>query len=95
MDDPFELLEEKVRKAAETVRRLRDENQALARERDDLQRRMATRLPLDKAPAGPSPADAARIESLNAELKHLQHEREQIRRRIASLLEVLVALDSL
>lgn len=93
MDDPFELLEDKVRKAAETVRRLREEKQALEAERDDLQRRLARRLP-DAAPAAPSPAELARVESLTAELKQLQHEREQIRRRIASLLEVLEGLDS-
>ena len=95
MDDPFELLEEKVRKAAETVRRLRDENRALEKERGELQKRLAQRLPAELAAPGPSPADAARLESLGAELKQLQQEREQIRRRIASLLDVLEGLDSL
>ena len=93
MDDPFELLEEKVRKAAETVRRLREEKQALEKERDALQKRLAHRLP--EAAPGPSPADKAKLESLAGELKALQQEREQIRGRIASLLEVLEGLESL
>jgi hypothetical protein len=94
MDDPFELLEEKVHKAAETVRRLREEKQAVEKERDALQQRLAHRLP-EAWPAGPSAADAARMESLAAEVKALQQEREQIRRRISSLLEVLEQLESL
>jgi FtsZ-binding cell division protein ZapB len=93
MDDPFELLEEKVRKAAETVRRLRDEKQALETERDELQQRLARRLPAEPAPGGASAVSAARIESLADQVKQLQHEREQIRRRIASILEVLEGLE--
>jgi prefoldin subunit 5 len=94
MDDPFELLEEKVRKAAETVRRLREEKHALEKERADLQKRLSHRLP-EAAPAGAPPADLARLDALGAEVKALQQEREQIRKRIASLLEVLEGLDSL
>ena len=94
MDDPFAQLEDKVRKAAETVRRLRDEKQALEGERDALLARLAHRLP-EAAGGGPSPADVAKMESLAAEVKALQQEREQIRRRISSLLEVLEGLDSL
>ena len=70
------------------------EKQALEQERDALQQRLAHRLP-EGAPAGASGADAARMESLAAEVKALQQEREQIRRRISSLLEVLEQLESL
>jgi chromosome segregation ATPase len=94
MDDGFELLEEKVRKAADTVKRLREEKQALERERNQLQHRLEEREK-SAAGAGPSPADARRVESLSLQLKQMQQEREQIKQRIASLLEVLQGLESL
>jgi FtsZ-binding cell division protein ZapB len=94
MDDGFELLEEKVRKAAETVKRLREENEALEREKRDLRHR------LDEAGKGApakaaAPGDARRLESLAQEVKQLQHERDEIKKRIASLLDVLEGLESL
>jgi seryl-tRNA synthetase len=92
MDDGFELLEEKVRKAAETVRRLREEKQALERERGQLQHR------LDEAQKvggkGTSSAAEAQLQTLGQELKQMQQERQQIKKRIASLLDVLEGLDS-
>jgi seryl-tRNA synthetase len=93
MDDGFELLEEKVRKAAETVRRLHEEKQGLERERNQLRHRLDE---MEKAGPGKGAAagDARRLESLAQELKHMQQEREQIKQRIASLLEVLEGLDS-
>ena len=95
MDDGFELLEEKVRKAADTVKRLREEKLALERERNELQHRLEQTGKGAPAKAGGSPADARRLESLAQELKLMQQEREQIKKRIASLLEVLEGLESL
>jgi FtsZ-binding cell division protein ZapB len=94
MDDGFELLEEKVRKAAETVKRLREENEALEREKKDLRRRLEEAA--KGAPArAVAPADARRLEALAQEVKQLQHERDEIKKRIASLLDVLEGLESL
>jgi len=95
MDDGFELLEEKVRRAADTVKRLREEKQALERERNQLQHRLEETEKSGAGKAGPSPSDARRLESLTQELKQLQQEREQIKKRIGSLLEVLEGLESL
>jgi FtsZ-binding cell division protein ZapB len=95
MDDGFELLEEKVHKAADTVKRLREEKQTLERERNQLQHRLEETEKSAGGKAGPSPADARRIESLTQELKQMQQEREQIKKRIGSLLEVLEGLESL
>jgi FtsZ-binding cell division protein ZapB len=95
MDDGFELLEEKVRKAADTVKRLREEKLALERERNQLQHRLEEAEKGTVARAAPSAADARRIESLAEELKQMQREREQIKERIGSLLEVLEGLESL
>ena len=94
MDDGFELLEEKVRKAADTVKRLREEKAALERERNQLQHRLEE-AEKGAGKAGPSPADARRLESLGQQLEQMQKEREQIRKRIGSLLEVLEGLESL
>jgi FtsZ-binding cell division protein ZapB len=93
MDDGFELLEEKVRKAAETVRRLREENDALEREKNDLRHRLDEAG--KSAPAKAAAGEARRLETLAQEVKQLQHEREQIKKRIASLLDVLEGLESL
>ena len=94
MDDGFELLEEKVRKAAETVKRLREENEALQREQRDLRHRLEEAGKSSPAKAA-APGDARRLEALAQEVKQLQQEREQIKKRIASLLDVLEGLDSL
>ena len=94
MDDGFEQLEEKVRKAADTVKRLRDEKQALERERNQLQHRLEEAEKSGPGTGGPSPAETRRLESLSEELKQMQQERAQIKKRIASLLEVLEGLES-
>ena len=94
MDDGFELLEEKVRKAAETVRRLREEKQAVERERNQLQHRLEEAQKAGVGKGGASAADARRLESLSHELKQMQQERDQIKKRIASLLDVLKGLES-
>jgi FtsZ-binding cell division protein ZapB len=95
MDDGFELLEEKVRKAAATVKRLREEKQSLERERNQLQHRLEETQKSGAGKAGPSPGDARRLESLTQELKQMQQEREQIKKRIGALLEVLEGLESI
>ncbi len=93
MDDSFGVLEQKVRKAAETVRRLREESKTL---QDEL-RRAQTRLKetereLDGA-GRPSAQEAGRLADLSREVTALRDEREEIRSRIAKLVEVLDGLD--
>ena len=94
MDDGFELLEEKVRKAAETVKRLREENGALERERKDLRHRLEEAGKGAPAKSAASPADARRLDALAQEVKKLQEEREEIKKHIADLLDVLDGLES-
>jgi FtsZ-binding cell division protein ZapB len=80
MESGFDVLEEKVRRTAELVGRLRKENKALAEKVSDLEQRQATAPPsreLDEARR-----DAAR----------LMQEREQIRARIARMVAALDAL---
>jgi len=96
MENNFELLEDKVRKAVELVKRLRKENREMQEELGksrprlhELEKKVET---LDKHRGAPG-EDARKLESLTRELKDLRHEREEIRRRIAKLVEALDALD--
>ena len=96
MDDPFGLLEEKVRKAAELVRRLRQENQDLQQE----QGRMSSRLQeaersvqaLEKGRVAGA-EEIRKAEGLGREVKALRAERDEVRQRIARLLEVLEGVE--
>ena len=95
MEEGFELLEEKVRKAADLVKRLRKANHDLEEERE----RLASRLKeaerrLDALEKGRgSSEEARRRESADEEVAALRREREEIRRRIGRLVEVLDGLE--
>ena len=95
MEEGFELLEQKVRKAADLVKRLRKANHDLEEERE----RLASRLKeaekrLDALEKGRgSPEEARRRESADEEVAALRREREEIRRRIGKLVEVLDGLE--
>ena len=95
MEEGFELLEEKVRKAADLVKRLRKANHDLEEERE----RLASRLKeaerrLDALEKGRgSSEEARRRESADEEVTALRREREEIRRRIGRLVEVLDGLE--
>jgi chromosome segregation ATPase len=97
MQDGFELLEEKVRKAADLVKKLRRENKALE---DDLTKAKGRlqeaekRLLAVEKDLQHSGGKAGESEALAAELGALKHEREEVRRRIAKLVEVLEGLDA-
>jgi hypothetical protein len=96
MEDTFELLEEKVRKAAELVRKLRKDNKGLE---DDLAKARARLLDAEnkletlerevQAHGGRS----QELDTLHKDLKALKLERDEVRRRIAKLVEVLEGLD--
>lgn len=96
MEDSFDLLEEKVRKAAELVRRLRRENESLSQDLDDAKGRIAdAEEKLEKLESELSERDSggADSEELASELGDLREEREEIRRRLAKIVEVLDGLD--
>ena len=96
MQDSFELLEEKVRRAAELVKTLRQENKELEQQRQKAEARLKEAekglqgLEKQKGAAG---ADHKRAEALDHEVATLRHEREEIRKRIARLVEVLDELE--
>jgi FtsZ-binding cell division protein ZapB len=95
METGFDQLEEKVRKAADVVRRLRTENKSLQEELGRAKARVqdAEKAAADK-PRGPSPEDSKRLDSLSKEIEGLRSEREEVRRRIGKLVQVLDALDA-
>jgi hypothetical protein len=92
----FALLEEKVKKAVDVVTRLRRENATLQEETGLLKARIQE---LEKAAAqasrerGPSPEEIRRTAALEQDVKTLREEREQIRSRIARIVDVLDALE--
>lgn len=95
MQDGFELLEEKVRKAADLVKRLRRENKALEEDVtkskwrvQEAEKRLQA-LEREAQQAGATNGDA---QALQQELQALQQEREEVRRRISKLVEVLEGL---
>lgn len=84
MENAFDQLEDRVKKAAEVVKRLRHENKRLEVEK--------TVQAMEKG-KGASAEETRRLDALGQEVKDLRAEREEIRRRIAKLVQVLDALD--
>ena len=95
MEEGFELLEEKVRKAADLVKRLRKANHDLEGERERLAGRLKeAERRLDALEKGRgSSEEARRREAVDEEVAALRREREEIRRRIGRLVEVLDGLE--
>lgn len=99
MDDSFEVLEEKVRRAAELVRTLRQKNDALAEELEQTRSRLGEaeeqlgELQKHVESGGSGDGDGEELERVSAELNELLEERDEIKKRIARLVEVLEALD--
>ena len=96
MENAFDQLEDRVKKAAEVVKRLRYENKTLQDElgriRPRLQEVEKTVQAMEKG-KGPSTEETRRLDALGQEVKDLRAEREEIRRRIAKLVQVLDGLD--
>lgn len=96
MQDGFELLEEKVRRAADLVKKLRRENKTLEedltkskwRVQEAEKRLEALEKEVQQA------AKAGDTEALVTQVTSLKQEREEVRRRIAKLVEVLEALEA-
>ena len=96
MPEAFDLLEQRVHKAAELVKRLRRENHTLAEAQARLQgqleeaeKALATAQKQRKS----SDQEALQLESTGQELKVLRQERDEVRHRIEKLVEVLDGLD--
>ena len=96
MENAFDQLEDRVKKAAEVIKRLRHENKTLQDElgriRKHLQEVEKTVQSLEKG-KGASAEETRRTDALGQEVKDLRAEREEIRRRIAKLVQVLDGLD--
>ncbi len=92
----FDVLEEKVRKAADTVKRLRSHNEELEQERTKLRSAVHE---LEKRVTGlekqgkQAAADSGKLEALDEEVQELRAERQEIRNRIARLVQVLDGLE--
>lgn len=97
MENAFDLLEERVRRAAEALRRLQGENadlkKQLGRAQTALQQAEKALDAAEKQHAAPSPADTQKMDSLQKEVQALRKDKEEIRNRIARLVEVLDGLD--
>ena len=97
MDNAFDLLEQRVRRAAEALRRLQGENADLKKQlgRAEAALRQAEKAlgAAEKQQAVPSAADAQKLDALGKELVSLRKDREELRHRIARLVEVLEGLD--
>ena len=85
MQDSFDILEEKVKKAAELVRKLRKENKSLDEQVREARTKLAEaekKLAALEAEVGASSGDAEKLEALTTELETLKSERDQIRARV-------------
>ena len=95
MENAFDLLEERVRRAAEALRRLQADNaelkKQLVRAQGALQQSEKALEEAQRTKA--SPQDANKAEGLNRELVTLRREREELRARLARLVEVLDGLE--
>ena len=94
MQDGFELLEEKVRKAAELVKRLRKENKSL--EEDVTKSKWRVQEAEKRLAALEQQAEATQSNNSEAraqEIAALKEEREEVRRRVAKLVHVLEGLE--
>ena len=97
MDNAFDLLEQRVRRAAEALRRLQTENADLTKQHGRAQAALQqAEKALDAAerrPAAPSPADAQQVDTLQKELQAMRKDKDELRSRVARLVHVLDGLD--
>ena len=94
MDNGFDLLEEKVRKTADLVKRLRNDNKSLAEELGKARARLNdAEQKLEVLERGARNTEGGEAEALRAEVRTLRQEREDVRARIARLVEALEGLD--
>ena len=92
MDDHFELLEQRVQKAAARLRELKAENATLRAEAHAAAAR-AEKAERGARAAVPPPAGADELAQARATAAQLTAEREEIKARIRKLLELLERLE--
>lgn len=96
MEDGFILLEDKVRKAADLVKRLKKANKELEDELGKLRPRAQEaekKVEVLEKQRSSAAEEGRRLEALGQELRALKAEREEVRQRVARLVEVLEGLD--
>jgi predicted RNase H-like nuclease (RuvC/YqgF family) len=96
VEESFQLLEDRIQRAAERLKELQSENESLkagleeAQGRADGAEKELERLAGEQ---GESAAASKKAESLAREVKALKKEREEVRARIERLVELLETLD--
>lgn len=95
MEKAFEELEERVRRAAGLIKRLREEKDALHADAQQLRQRVKQAEGQSAAAqkARPAQGDESRLQALQEEVRDLRQERDEVRSRISRLLEVLNGLE--
>lgn len=96
MQDSFDILEEKVKKAAELVKKLRKDNKTLDEHLKEQKAKLAEaekKLAALEAQMGDAAGNAAKVDELLAELQTLKNEQEQVRTRVAKIVTLLESLD--
>jgi FtsZ-binding cell division protein ZapB len=97
LENAFDLLEQRVRRAAETLRRLQAENadlkKQLGRAQSALQQAEKALSAAEKQAAAPNPADTQKLDTLQKEVVALRKDKDEIRDRLGRLVEVLEGLD--
>jgi hypothetical protein len=97
VENAFDLLEERVRRAAEALRRLQGENadlkKQLSRAQGALQQAEKALDAAEKQKPSQDPEDGRKIEALNQEAAALRKDREEVRLRMARIVEILDGLD--
>jgi predicted nucleic acid-binding Zn-ribbon protein len=96
MEESFEVLEERVRKAVDLVSRLKQRNQSLEADLtkaraglEEAEKRLRSR----EKKQGASGEQSKQIDELGREVKTLRDERAEIRLRIAKLVDALEGLE--
>jgi len=96
MEDSFKLLEDRVRRAAERLKELQAETRSLRGELaaatargEEAERRLAAAAEQE----GGHAEDTKRADGLAREVRALRREREEVRQRIARLVELLDGLE--
>jgi len=96
MQDSFDILEDKVKKAAELVKKLRRDNKGLEDQLKDSKAKLAEaekKLSALEAQMGDAAGHAAKIDGLTNEVATLRGEQEQVRTRVAKIVALLESLD--
>jgi predicted RNase H-like nuclease (RuvC/YqgF family) len=96
MDDAFDRLEERVRAAAELVQRLRADKKLLEQQADEARARLEAAekklVALEKEHGGAAER-ARKLDGLEREVDSLRHERDEVRTRVARLVDLLDSLE--